>query len=51
MVYPLGTSSIDEKSLYVHILNLSAPWQVKHFGLDENTGSVTVLSESRVILN
>lgn len=31
-----------EKSLYVHILNLSAPWQVKSLSLDENAASVTV---------
>lgn len=33
---------MDEKSLYAHILNLSAPWQVKSIYLDENAGSVTV---------
>ncbi|EGN0942013.1 hypothetical protein IR388_004658 [Escherichia coli] len=33
---------MDEKSLYAHILNLSAPWQVKSLSLDENAGSVTV---------
>ncbi|QDW32951.1 ISL3 family transposase [Yersinia sp. KBS0713] len=33
---------MDEKSLYAHILNLSAPWQVKSVSLDENAGSVTV---------
>ncbi|EOS95539.1 putative transposase [Erwinia tracheiphila PSU-1] len=33
----------DEKSLYAHILNLSAPWQVKSLNLDENAGSVTVI--------
>ena len=33
---------MDEKSLYAHILNLSAPWQVKSLSLDENTASVTV---------
>lgn len=33
---------MDEKSLYAHILNLSAPWQVKTLSLDENAGSVTV---------
>lgn len=32
---------MDEKSLYAHILNLSAPWQVKSVSLDENAGSVT----------
>jgi len=34
---------MDEKSLYAHILNLSAPWQVKSLSLDENAGSVTVV--------
>lgn len=34
---------MDEKSLYTHILNLSAPWQVKSLSLDEKAGSVTVL--------
>ena len=33
---------MDEKSLYAHILNLSAPWQVTSLSLDENAGSVTV---------
>ncbi len=33
---------MDEKSLYVHILNLTAPRQVKSLSLDENAGSVTV---------
>ncbi len=33
---------MDEKSLYAHILNLSALWQVKSLSLDENTASVTV---------
>lgn len=33
---------MDEKSLYAHILNLSALWQVKSLSLDENTTSVTV---------
>lgn len=33
---------MDEKSLYAHILNLTAPWQVKFLSLDENAGSVTV---------
>lgn len=33
---------MDEKSLYAHILNLSAPWQVSTLSLDENAGSVTV---------
>lgn len=34
---------MDEKSLYAHILNLSAPWQVNSLSLDENAGSVTVI--------
>lgn len=34
---------MDEKSLYAHILNLSAPWQVQSLFLDENAGSVTVI--------
>jgi transposase len=36
---------MDEKSLYGHILNLSAPWQVNSLSLslDENAGSVTVI--------
>lgn len=33
---------MDEKPLYAHILNLTAPWQVKSLSLDENAGSVTV---------
>ncbi|HCQ0486726.1 TPA: ISL3 family transposase [Escherichia coli] len=33
---------MDEKSLYAHILNLSAPWQATSLSLDENAGSVTV---------
>lgn len=33
---------MDEKSLYAHILNLTAPWKVKSLTLDENVGSVTV---------
>lgn len=33
---------MDEKSLYAHILNLTASWQVKSLSLDENAGSVTV---------
>ncbi|HDG9776787.1 TPA: ISL3 family transposase [Raoultella planticola] len=33
---------MDEKFLYAHILNLSAPWQRKSLSLDENAGSVTV---------
>ena len=36
---------MDEKSLYAHILNLTAPWQVKSLSLDENAGSVTVTVE------
>lgn len=36
---------MDEKSLYAHILNLSAPWQVKSLSLDANAGSVTVAVE------
>lgn len=42
---------MDEKSLYAHILNLTAPWQVKSLTLDENAGSVTVPSESLKILS
>jgi len=34
---------MDEKSLYAHILNLSAPWQIKSLFLDEKSGSVTVI--------
>ncbi|MBF7957790.1 aldehyde dehydrogenase family protein [Rahnella victoriana] len=34
---------MDEKSLYAHILNLSAPWQVHSLSLDEKLGSVTVI--------
>ena len=33
---------MDEKSLYAHILNLTAPWQVESLSLYENAGSVTV---------
>lgn len=33
---------MDEKFLYTHILNLTAPWQVKFLTFDENAGSVTV---------
>lgn len=33
---------MDETSLYAHILNLTAPCQVKSLTLDENAGSVTV---------
>lgn len=33
---------MDEKSLYAHILDPTAPWQVKSLTLDENAGSVTV---------
>lgn len=29
---------MDEKSLYAHILNLSAPWQEKSLFLDEKSG-------------
>ncbi|MGU3414214.1 ISL3 family transposase [Enterobacter bugandensis] len=36
---------MDEKSLYAHILNLSAPWQLKALSLDENACSVTVTVE------
>ena len=35
---------MDEKSLYAHILNLSAPWQVQSLSLDEKSGSVTVIA-------
>ncbi|ECH9979757.1 ISL3 family transposase [Salmonella enterica subsp. enterica serovar Heidelberg] len=34
---------MDEKSLYAHILILSAPWQVESLSLDENAGYVTVV--------
>ncbi|TDS84875.1 transposase IS204/IS1001/IS1096/IS1165 family protein [Rahnella sp. BIGb0236] len=35
---------MDEKSLYAHILNLSAPWQVQSLSsLDEKSGSVKVI--------
>ncbi|AHF73007.1 transposase ISSoEn4, ISL3 family [Candidatus Sodalis pierantonius str. SOPE] len=34
---------MDEKSLYAHILNLSAPWQVQSLSLNEKSGSVTVI--------
>ncbi|CAI2535527.1 Uncharacterised protein [Serratia liquefaciens] len=34
---------MDEKSLYAHILNLSAPWQIQSLFLDEQSGSVTVI--------
>lgn len=33
---------MDEKSLYAHILNLSALWQVNSLYLDENACSVIV---------
>jgi transposase len=33
---------MDEKSLYAHILNLIAPWQVKSLTFDKNAGSATV---------
>lgn len=42
---------MDEKSLYAHILNLTAPWQVKFLTLDENEVPLLLLSESRIILN
>ncbi|MCO5784534.1 hypothetical protein [Citrobacter meridianamericanus] len=29
---------MDEKSLCAHIINLTAPWQVKSLALDENRG-------------
>lgn len=35
-------ATMDEKSLYAHILNLSVPLQVKSLSLDENVSSVTV---------
>ncbi len=28
---------MDEKSLYAHILNLSAPWEVESLSLDEKS--------------
>lgn len=34
---------MDEQTLYAHILNLSAPWQVQSLSLDETSGSVTVI--------
>lgn len=34
---------MDEKTLYTHILNLPAPWQVQSLFLDEQSGSVTVI--------
>lgn len=34
---------MDEKSLYAHILYVSAQWQVKSLSLDESAGSVTVI--------
>lgn len=34
---------MDEKSLYAHILNLPAPWQVQSLSLDESAGAVTVV--------
>ena len=33
---------MDKKNLYAHILNMSAPWQVKSLPFDDNAGSVTV---------
>lgn len=37
MVFKLPeVTAMDEKSLYAHILNLTAPWQVKSLSLDEN---------------
>ncbi|STX07950.1 transposase [Klebsiella pneumoniae] len=42
MFYHLRASPWDEKSLYAHILNLTASWQVKALSLDEKVGSVTV---------
>ena len=33
---------MDEKSLCAHILNLTAPWQIKFLTLNENAGSDTV---------
>jgi hypothetical protein len=34
---------MNEKSLYAHILNLSAPWQVHSVSLDELAASITVV--------
>ncbi|STV46312.1 transposase [Klebsiella pneumoniae subsp. ozaenae] len=42
MFYHLRASPWIEKSLYAHILNLTASWQVKALSLDEKVGSVTV---------
>ncbi|WP_210492944.1 transposase family protein, partial [Pantoea ananatis] len=33
---------MDEKSLYTHILSLSAPWEVLSLALDQVAGEVTV---------
>ncbi len=33
---------MDEKSLYINILNLAAPWHVKFLAIDENAGPVNV---------
>ncbi|SQC11864.1 transposase, ISL3 family [Klebsiella pneumoniae] len=44
---------MDEKSLYAHILNLTASWQVKALSLDEKVGSVTVtvgIAEKRAVI-
>lgn len=41
---------MDEKSLYVHILNLTAPGQVKSLSLDENAGSVTVIVNGVILI-
>ncbi len=37
---------MDEKSLYAHILNLSAPWQVESLSLDETLAMSPLLSGS-----
>lgn len=36
---------MDEKSCYVHILSLTAPWKIKSFNLNENGHSVTVTAK------
>ncbi len=41
---------MDEKSLYVHILNLTAPGQVKSLSLDKNAGSVTVIVNGVILI-
>lgn len=41
---------MDEKSLYVHILNLTAPGQVKSLSLDENAASVTVIVNGVILI-